>query len=223
MYRFLWNPIKKIGNLFRGLTTRVALWFFVPMYGVGLTTYFFEEVIPASVHHALPIVFSLLGLLMVLKSFTERVHARLAWILILLNHFWVALAISFNEHFTFSHIALYLSGIVLAGVVGYFSLRRLKLLEGSIDLDRFHGHSYHHPKIAFVFLVACLCATGFPITPTFIGEDLIFSHIHEDQVVLAAFTSLSFIVDGLAIMRIYARVFLGPHSKSVYDMAYRSS
>jgi len=40
---------------------------------------------------------------------------------------------------------------------------------------------------------------------------------------LAFFTSLSFVVDGLAIIRIYARVFLGPHSKSVYEMAYRSS
>jgi NADH-quinone oxidoreductase subunit L len=64
---------------------------------------------------------------------------------------------------------------------------------------------------------------GFPITPTFIGEDLIFTHIHEDQVVLATFVALSFIIDGLAIIRIFARVFLGPHVRSVYEMAYRSS
>ena len=47
--------------------------------------------------------------------------------------------------------------------------------------------------------------------------------IHEDQVVLAFFVSLSFIIDGLSIIRVYARVFLGPHVKSVYEMAYRSS
>jgi formate hydrogenlyase subunit 3/multisubunit Na+/H+ antiporter MnhD subunit len=72
-------------------------------------------------------------------------------------------------------------------------------------------------------LLACLGLSGFPITPTFIGEDLIFSHIHEDQALLALFISLSFIIDGLAIIRIYARVFLGPHVKSIYEMAYRSS
>jgi formate hydrogenlyase subunit 3/multisubunit Na+/H+ antiporter MnhD subunit len=65
--------------------------------------------------------------------------------------------------------------------------------------------------------------SGFPITPTFIGEDLIFSHIHENQVVLASFVALSFIIDGLAIMRIYARVFLGPHIKNYHSIAYRSS
>jgi NADH:ubiquinone oxidoreductase subunit 4 (subunit M) len=64
---------------------------------------------------------------------------------------------------------------------------------------------------------------GFPITPTFIGEDLMFTHIHEDQPLLAFFVGLSFIIDGIAIIRIYARVFLGPHVNSVYEMAYRSS
>jgi hypothetical protein len=52
---------------------------------------------------------------------------------------------------------------------------------------------------------------------------LIFSHIHENQVVLASFVALSFIIDGLAIMRIYARVFLGPHIKNYHSIAYRSS
>jgi len=96
-------------------------------------------------------------------------------------------------------------------------------MEGSIGLDQFHGHSYKHPKLAFLFLLCCLGLSGFPITPTFIGEDLIFSHIHENQIVLASFTALSLIIDGLAIIRIYARVFLGPHAKSIDEMAYRSS
>jgi formate hydrogenlyase subunit 3/multisubunit Na+/H+ antiporter MnhD subunit len=65
--------------------------------------------------------------------------------------------------------------------------------------------------------------SGFPITPTFIGEDLIFSHIHEDQIVLACFVTLSFIIDGLSIIRMYARLFLGPHIKSPTEMAYRSA
>jgi formate hydrogenlyase subunit 3/multisubunit Na+/H+ antiporter MnhD subunit len=77
--------------------------------------------------------------------------------------------------------------------------------------------------LAFIFFLACLGVTGFPITPTFIGEDLIFSHIHENQIILAFFVSLSFIIDGLAIIRIYARIFLGPHVKSIYESAYRSS
>ena len=51
-----------------------------------------------------------------------------------------------------------------------------------------------------MFLVSCLGLAGFPITPTFIGEDVIFSHIHEDQPILALFVALSLIIDGLAII-----------------------
>ncbi len=223
MYKYLWNPVKWAGKKLGYLTTPKVLTFFIPAYILGALLFYFEDLVAPSIHEILPIVFSIIGLMMVLKSFTERIHARLGWILVILNHFWVALSISFNEHFEFSHTLLYLSGISVFGLFGYLILRRLKTLEGSIDLDQFRGYSYKHPKLGLAFLLACLGVSGFPITPTFVGEDLIFTHIHEDQVLLALFTALSFIIDGLAIMRIYARVFLGPHVKSVYEMAYRSS
>lgn len=223
MYHYLWNPLKKLGNSLGLITTSKVLMFFIPVYVMGVGLLLIEDKIPSTLHHALPIVFACIGLLMVLKAFTERIHARMAWVLILMNHFWIALAISFNEHFTFYHTAWYLSGIFVSGAIGYTCLYRIKILEGSIDLDQFHGHVHHHKKITLVFLIAALGAMGFPITPTFIGEDLIFSHIHEDQIALAALVALSFIIDGLAIVRILARVFMGPHARSVYDMAYRSS
>lgn len=223
MYQSLWNPLKWAGNKLNFLTVNRTLFFFIPAYILGLICLDFENSIPQNVHAYLPIFFSLLGLLMVLKSFTERHNTPMSWLLVIMNHFWIALSISFNEHFKFNQTLLYLSGIVVAGIVGYFGLLRLKSLEGNINLDQFHGHSYKHPKLALIFLLACLGVSGFPITPTFIGEDLIFSHIHENQVTLAFFTSLSFIIDGIAIIRIYARVFLGPHVKSIYETAYRSS
>jgi len=223
MHNYLWNPIKWGGKKLGYLNTKRVLLFFIPAFFVGVLLLINKEYTPTIIQPYLPVTFSLIGVAMVLKSFTERLHARMSWILVLLNHFWVALSISFNEQVDYMHTLLYLSGITVFGVIGYFALRRLKHLEGSIDMNRFHGHIYKHPKIALVFLISCLGVSGFPITPTFIGEDLIFSHIHEEQVILAFLTALSFIVDGLAIMRIYARVFLGPHSKSVYEMGYRSS
>lgn len=223
MYRYLWNPLKWVGNKLDFLTLNRVVIFFIPAYLLGIFILYNEDMIPVGVERYLPFVFSFIGLVMVLKSFTERKLARMSWTLVMMNHFWIALAISFNEHFTYEHTMLYLSGVVVAGILGFLCLRRLKSFENNIDLDQFHGHSHEHPKIALVFLLSCLGLAGFPITPTFIGEDLIFSHVHENQPILAFFISLSFILDGLAIIRIYARVFLGPHVKSIYDMGYRSS
>jgi NADH-quinone oxidoreductase subunit L len=223
MYRYLWNPLKWLGKKLDFLTVKGVLLVFIPVYLIGLFCVYHQDMISRQVEEYLPILFSAIGLVMVLKSFTERKNIHLSWTLLIMSHFWIALAVAFNELFQFAQVHLYLSGISVAGVLGFLCLHRLKVMETSIDLDQFHGHAYKHPKLALVFLLACLGVSGFPITPTFVGEDLIFTHIHEDQPLLACFVALIFIIDGLAIIRIYARVFLGPHAKSAYEMAYRSS
>lgn len=223
MYKYLWNPLKSAGRKMEFLSLKRAIYFLIPLYGVGVYFVYHKELVPDHLEHFFPHFFSAVALITLLKAFTERIHARVSWLLVVMNHFWVALAVSFNETFSFDQVHFYLSGILFAGILGFLVLRWLKVHEGSIDLDQFHGHAHRHPKFAIVFLLACLGVSGFPITPAFIGEDLIFTHIHEDQPWLAMMVSLSFVVDGLAIIRMYARIFLGPHVKSVYDMAYRSS
>jgi len=223
MARYLWNPLKQAGRKLNFLNLKNVFIFFIPAYVIGLICLYTKAQIPEQIHAYLPALFSLIGLMMVLKSFSERNNIFLSWILIILNHFWVALAISFNEDFKFEQIHLYLSGIVVAGIAGFICLRKIKSKEKSLDLNQFYGHVYEYPTTAFVFLLCCLGLTGFPITATFIGEDLIFSHIKEQQYMLAIFTSLSFIIDGLALVRIYARVFLGPHIKTYHEVPYRSS
>jgi len=223
MYQSFWNPIKWAGRKLDFLTTKRVLFFFIPAYIIGVLCLNVQEHISIYIRGYLPTLFALIGLVMVLKSFAERSKVRMSWLLIVMNHFWVVLAVSFNENFKYDQTLLYLSGIIICGIAGYLCLLRLKYLEGNIDLDQFRGYAYEHPKIAFMFLISCLGLTGFPITTTFIGEDLIFNHIHQNQSTLAFFISLSFIIDGLAIIRIYAKVFLGPHVKSIYEMAYRSS
>jgi NADH-quinone oxidoreductase subunit L len=219
----LWRPLKKIGRKMTFVTVKSALLFFVPIYGLGMLALFFENQIPDGIHRILPTAFSIIGFVMVLKSYTERKNVYLALALIIMNHFWIALAISFNEHYSFNETVLYLSGIVIAGFIGLMCMRRLKSIETNVDLNQYNGHSYEHPKFAFIFLLACLGLTGFPISPTFIGEDLIFSHIREDQFLLAFFTASSVIIDGIAVVRIYSRVFLGPHVKTNHESAYKSS
>jgi formate hydrogenlyase subunit 3/multisubunit Na+/H+ antiporter MnhD subunit len=187
------------------------------------TALFTERVIPEGIQHYFSYIFALTAVVFVLKAFTERKNVMLSWFLVIANHFCIAFAISFNEAFDYRQTLMYLSGVIFFGFIGYLCLRMLKALERDIDLDRFHGHAYMYKGLALVFLISCLSVAGFPITPTFIGEDVIFTHIHKEQIFLALLVSVAFIIDGLAIIRIYARVFLGPHVKSVYEMAYRSS
>jgi NADH-quinone oxidoreductase subunit L len=223
MTRFLWNPLKSMGRKLNFLTLKSLLILFAPAYIIGLACLYTKAAMPYGLGEFLPVLFSIIGIMMVLKAFSETKNVVMSWIMIMMNHFWVALAVSFNEDFKYSQVHLYLSGIVVAGIIGLFCLRRILSFEKHLDLSRYHGHVYEHPKIALIFFLCCLGLTGFPITPTFIGEDLIFSHIHENQYVLAIIVSVSFIIDGLALIRIFGRVFLGPHIKTYHETPYRSS
>lgn len=223
MYRFFWNPFKRLGRHIEFLSLNRIVYILVPIYILGLILLFNEQFIPLGLESYLPTFFAMIGFLMVVKAFTERHKARFSWITVVMNHFWVALAISFNEHFRFEQNILYLSGVTFMGFFGYWCLYMLRKSKGSLDLNQFHGHIHDHPRLGLAFLIACLGVTGFPMTPTFVGEDVIYSHIHENQPLLATLVSLSFIVDGIATIRIYARLFLGSPVQSVIDTAYRSS
>lgn len=222
--RLVFHPIKKLGRKLDFLTPKNLLLYFAPMYALGLFLYVQQELIPAGLKDWLPEIVGFMGLLMVFKAFSERNYPRLALMLVLANHFWIALAVSFNETFDYSETLIYLSGVTVAGIIGYGVLERLRSLEPLyFNLNKYNGHVYEYPRLALIFFIAGLGVMGFPITPTFIGVDLLFSHIHEDQYLLAAFDAISFIFGGIALIRIYARLFLGPHIKNYHPIAIKSS
>lgn len=219
----LWKPLKIIGKSLDFLNIKRIYFLFIPIYLMGFITYKFKLHLPYQLTNILPELFAFIGLVFVFKSFSERRSPFLAWILIVMNHFWIALAIVFNDKVSVSEIAYYLAGIIVAGIIGYIALLQLRKLERKILINQYLGHVYEHPKFAFFFLLATLGITGFPITTTFIGEDLIFSHIDSNQLFLAFFVASSFVVSGIAGIRIYARLFLGPHVKTYHELPYKSS
>src|SRR5258708_38897121 len=138
MYRYLRTVLKWLGRRLDFLTLNRVIIFFIPAYLVGLFIVYNEELIPERIERYLPFLFSFIALVCVLKAFTERKLARMSWLLIVMTHFWIALAVAFNEHFKFAQVHLYLSGIAVAGTLGFLCLRWLKFHEGNIDLDQFH-------------------------------------------------------------------------------------
>lgn len=221
LYSYLWNPMKWIGKRIPlksksllVLTTLIFICAILLLIGTDLS----EEV-----RHYISLGLGIVGLVSVFAAFTERENTLRSWLLVCSNHFWVALAVTFNEHYSWEHNIIYLSGVVVAMSIGYMLLNGIKKKEGKLDLNNFYGLGYDYSKRAFAFLLCALAVSGFPITPTFIGEDLIFSHIHEEQIALSLIVSISLIIDGLALVRIYARTFMGPHYKKNHEVADRAS
>lgn len=219
----LWKPIKKAGGMTRVLLNPFGIALFIVACASFLTVLNMAKFESISTSYVSAIVLSLFGLLMVLLSFSERTHARTAWTLVFANHVWVTAAVSTSDKLSWTEISVYLSGAFVSWFAGTALLMYLKTKERDLSLRSFQGHAYDHPKIAFWFLICCLGLSGFPITPTFIGEDVIFHHIHNDQFFVALCAALSYIIDGLSIIRIYSRVFMGPHIRTTHEISNRSA
>jgi len=219
----IWQPLKKGGSLFSFFNFKWLGFIFAPLYFLGIYIYFNRLQMPIYIIENIPTVFTFIGMIMVFKSFSERQSPFIALFLLIMNHFWITLAIVFNEKIENKELFFYLNGVIIAGAVGFLALYQLFKIEGKLNINSYNGHVYEHPKLSFLFLIAVLGVAGFPITTTFVGEDLIFSHIHNDQFLLAGFVSISFIVTGIAAIKLYARIFLGPHIKNYHDIANKSA
>jgi NADH-quinone oxidoreductase subunit L len=223
LYRFLWSSFKWIGRRFAFITQKWAVALLLLLFATGLYCQYSGAAIPPALYNALPVVYSFIAMILVLRAFTERKDARRAWLAVASAQFFIALAIIVNSLVEWQQIVYYLGGGVTAAVAGYICLSKIASIDNDINLHGFHGYVYEKPVIAFIFLLSCLGLLGFPITPTFIGVDLLFSHIGHEQYALILFTSLSFVFIELSVLRIYIRIFLGQHKKTYHAMAYRSS
>ncbi|MFN8339272.1 MAG: proton-conducting transporter membrane subunit [Saprospiraceae bacterium] len=221
--KFMWKPLKNLGNVFRFINIRNIYYIVIPTYIIGVIILLTKYNLPPFIVNVLPEFFAMIGLFLVFRAYSGRRNVFVVWTLLFMNHLWVVLAISFNEALTLHEIFFHLAGIIPSAILGYVILWQLKKKEPSVDLNRFQGHVYEYPKMAGLFLLACLGMAGFPITSAFVGEDILFSHIEYDQVFLAFFLALGFVLSGIALIRMYARIFLGPHIKRYHAIAQRSS
>jgi NADH-quinone oxidoreductase subunit L len=224
MNKGIFTPLKKIGQKMGFLNITNIFFIFIPSYLLGVFLLYNHTIVPEIIKPYLSEIFAAISLLMVLRAFGERKYPRLAWLLIMLNHFWVALAVSHNENFHISETVLFLSGIIPAGIFGYIILEYLRKKEPQhFSLFQYYGHAYEYRFLSVAFLISALGVMGFPVTLSFVGEDLILSHINEGDFLLAFFVSMSYIMGGIAVIRMYSRLFLGPHVKTYHASPIKNS
>jgi NADH:ubiquinone oxidoreductase subunit 5 (subunit L)/multisubunit Na+/H+ antiporter MnhA subunit len=223
-FNYLWSPFKWIGRKLNFLNHKTILFSLVLIYIIGLFLFMNDEILPKQLDEFLHIFFAFIGMILILKSFSKRTDAIIVWFMIIASQFYILLSIAFlNDQYEYIEILLYVSGLSIAAVTGFYCLNKLKLIEKNVDLNDFYGYNHDHPKYGFWFLISCLAFVGLPFSPTFIGVDLMFSHIDKNEYGLISITAISFLFIEISVLRIYARLFLGPNKKQNHPIAYRSS
>lgn len=224
LYSYLWNPFKWMGKKLNFISHKISIVVLSVLFVGGLLFFILSKNISHEVDEDLHLFFAFIGLLLVLKSFVVRGSGLKAWFLVIMSQLFNILSIALmNDKYEYLEITIYLVSLLVCAIVGFLCLNKLKWYEGTIDLNSFSGHLYDHPRLANLFLIASLGFVGLPFTPSFIGIDLMFSHIDKNEYALIAITALNFLVLEIAVLRVYARLFLGPNKKKTHPIAYRSS
>lgn len=156
------------------------------------------------------------AVLAVMWAYNERNNAIIAWVLLGLANLLTLPLVGFSESLNLTEIILFVGGLFPAWILGLWILGRVRQLNNkALDLNGFKGLVQAHPGLGFLFLICSLGMTGFPISTTFLGEDLLLSHVAEGDYGRAVVLSFTFVLNGIAVIRLYARIFLGYFSKSI--------
>ena len=118
---------------------------------------------------------------------------------------------------------MYGTGVIIAYVVGYACLRYLEVKGEPNALRDYHGSIYAFTKLGNVFLVVSLLFMAFPISPSFLAQDILLSLIPENHAFQIALFCLSYLLVGVSTIRLYTKVFFWPHKTNHHEIAYRSS
>jgi NADH:ubiquinone oxidoreductase subunit 5 (subunit L)/multisubunit Na+/H+ antiporter MnhA subunit len=222
----IFYPAKFIGRFFYFINLKIStlLTILISLF-IGIFYYFKPYFAYFTISNEIMMSLLLtLGFLAVLKSFSEKKDPILAFSNIFYAHLLTAYSALFHENFNIQELLIYLSGHIGAYFLGLITLFLLKRKEPNFfHLSENLGHSYEHPRQNILFFIAIIIMTGLPLSPSFIGEDLIFSYIHHHQIYLALMSSLNFVFTGIALIRIYSLLFLGPHAKRYHELPYRYS
>jgi NADH:ubiquinone oxidoreductase subunit 5 (subunit L)/multisubunit Na+/H+ antiporter MnhA subunit len=224
MKKYLWSPFKWIGTQFRFLSSGVSVIVFLIIGIISITTAVYKPEILVLQSESITAILLFVALAIILFSFAYRGPASTAWLYLLLAHIFIVAGIAVNTaHINTVEFIFYGSGIALAFAIGFYCLQKTKATDNDISLNKYHGYVYEQRKTALVFLLAAIGMLGFPITAAFIGIDVFFTYVESGQVLLITLLALCFIFLELAAIRIFLRVYLGPHKKLYHPVAFRSS
>jgi len=215
-YFLIFGPIKTIGKVtMRIPINKLLILTFVLYYSTILLVYGPYQIRNQEYSKIIAIVVGIVGLMLVSRAYNEKSRALHSWLLLILVHLTIDLSVTFNDHLNLKESAVYLSGILISGLSGGLILLILEnKIRKTIQIRYFNGLVTKYPVLAFGFLLSCLGMAGFPITTTFLGEDLLLAHIKDDEILLAFLVAVIFIINGIAVIKMYSRVFLGSQEKT---------
>lgn len=214
---YLWEPLKVVGRACVVLDKPVA-----QMISLALLLGLAVVAVPAQLSY-FSTAAAILSILFYIRAYTTKNSARTGWNLIMLGHLFGAFSLALASTGDWKYLATYGAWVTLAFAVGHLCLGRLKQNDQPDDLREYHGAISVFTKLGSTFFIVSLLFMVFPISPAFLAQEALLSSIPGDHTLQTVLFCFSYLLVGVSIMRLYTKVFFGPHKASSHELAYKSA
>ncbi|MDD2724030.1 MAG: proton-conducting transporter membrane subunit [Methylovulum sp.] len=202
----LWTPLKRIGATINACKIWEKLLVGGSVFAVFGSLIHFG--LMAAHFMAIPV--ALMMVLASLSAFSQKHSFVWVWNAIAMSCLLAAVAVWLLQPTARIDILLFMTGIVPSWLLGLLVLSKLPGKEQFADSPfAYRAMAETYPGLAMLLFLSFLGLVGFPITPAFIGEDLLLYHASTQHAWIAALIAISFVINGIAGARVFLRLCMG--------------
>lgn len=206
----LWEPLKRIGTSVNDMNPWLKVMNAFVLFLLVLLA--IQGADADTKYLALPL--SVFMVLASLSAFSLKHSPFKVWNAIGISSLLAAVAVWFLNPAASFDIALFVSGIIPAWILGIVVLAKL------LKHDHFASTPFAYralaetqPKLSLLLFLSFLGLVGFPISPAFLGEDLLLSHASSHDPWFALPITVAFVINGIAAARVFLRLCMGRPSE----------
>ena len=204
----LLRPLSKLGHFFHSIDSAGGRWL-ASASGLVLFSLIFADLRSGLVW--LSVIAAVLSVGASLSALAERKSATRTWNTVGFSCLFSAVAILFTKGHLDKDLMLYFIGVIPPWIIGNFILKSLlRGIESRYQLEDYWGLVHRFPRRSFWLFICLLALVGFPVGPAFVGEDALLHHILESEAWLVLVYMFTFVVNGVSLVAMFARVTLGP-------------
>jgi hypothetical protein len=202
----LWNPLKRIGGTINAMKPWLNLLIGASVFGLAWLT--LEGVGVSTKYLAIPI--AIFMVLASLSAFSQKHSPFSVWNAITLSSILAGVAIWFLKPDAWFDVVIFASGIIPAWLLGIVVLAKLLKHDNFADSPfAYRAMAETQPKLSLLLFLSFLGLVGFPISPAFLGEDLLLSHASSHDPWFALPITVAFVINGIAAARVFQRLCMG--------------
>lgn len=205
--KILWEPLKNLGRRLNALSLWVKLSAAVSLVAIVLIA---SSGISSLAKTALSVPVSLAMALVSLSAFSSNHSPFRVWHSVTLSSVLAGVAVWMMAPNAGTDVMLFFSGILPSWALGILAMRVL-LQNDDFAASPFVYRAFAEirPGWSLALFLSFLGLVGFPITPAFLGEDLLLSHASAQHPWFPVPIVVSFVINGIAAARVYLRLCMG--------------